>query len=238
MSMSENIKRITNKCATCNSELIRLASQVKSETANWFCDIKCKTEYYHIHQAEYECEVCGEKFKASPSHEIYKNRRFCSKKCMGIGTTSILNTRYSEVECSCTFCGNKIMKRKNTFDKWENHYCSKVCYSNHLADTAAPKTLSERIRKLAKMKEWRMAVLEKDGNMCQRCFSTDNLEVHHEIEFYDILKRNNIQTVEDALNCDELWDVDNGLTLCYDHHLAEHPDKSGLFRMRMKQKAA
>lgn len=32
------------------------------------------------------------------------------------------------------------------------------------------------------------------------------------------MSENNITTVEEAINCDELWNINNGQTLCYSCH--------------------
>jgi hypothetical protein len=39
--------------------------------------------------------------------------------------------------------------------------------------------------------------------------------VHHAKRFDDICMENNIVTVAKALACKELWDVDNGVSICY-----------------------
>lgn len=46
----------------------------------------------------------------------------------------------------------------------------------------------------------------------------DNLNVDHIISFIEILKVWKIKTLEDALNCPDLWDINNGRTLCLDCH--------------------
>jgi hypothetical protein len=40
------------------------------------------------------------------------------------------------------------------------------------------------------------------------------LEVHHAKTFNDICKENNVTTVEQALACKELWDLNNGVCIC------------------------
>jgi hypothetical protein len=44
------------------------------------------------------------------------------------------------------------------------------------------------------------------------------LEVHHAKTFKDICKENNVCTVEQALACKELWDLNNGICICYSCH--------------------
>lgn len=63
---------------------------------------------------------------------------------------------------------------------------------------------------------WRLAVFGRDNYACQLCGDNKgrNLEAHHKKEFSIILKENFIKTLEQALTCDLLWDIENGITLC------------------------
>jgi hypothetical protein len=61
--------------------------------------------------------------------------------------------------------------------------------------------------------------LTTDGYTCQ--FSGQyggSLEVHHIKPFYQIVEDNNLVTSEQALECKELWDVANGITLAQEYH--------------------
>ena len=44
------------------------------------------------------------------------------------------------------------------------------------------------------------------------------LEVHHAKTFDEICKENNVSTVEQALKCKELWNINNGVSVCYTCH--------------------
>ena len=45
-----------------------------------------------------------------------------------------------------------------------------------------------------------------------------NINVHHQHEVIDIVRENNIRSMDDALKCDALWDVDNGVVLTIGEH--------------------
>jgi hypothetical protein len=67
-------------------------------------------------------------------------------------------------------------------------------------------------------------ILKRDNFTCQICHISikDNknlrLEVHHAKTFNDICKENNVTTVEQALACKELWNLNNGVSICYSCH--------------------
>lgn len=77
------------------------------------------------------------------------------------------------------------------------------------------------IRQLFKYVAWRKSIFELDGHSCRLCgMKGVYLEAdHYPKRFIDIIRDNDIQTIDDALNCAELWNVGNGRTLCRPCHL-------------------
>ncbi len=79
--------------------------------------------------------------------------------------------------------------------------------------------LMSRIRHSDKYFNWRTQIFGRDNYTCQKCGERGSwLEAHHIKRFTDIIKENNIETFESAINCNELWDLDNGITLCKSCH--------------------
>lgn len=79
--------------------------------------------------------------------------------------------------------------------------------------------LNLAIRRTYKYRLWRSDVFTRDEFTCQKCFKKGGvLNVHHLKSFCIILKENNIKLVEEALCCEELWDINNGKTLCEECH--------------------
>lgn len=82
-------------------------------------------------------------------------------------------------------------------------------------------SLSDRIRHLFQYRQWRSDVFTRDNFTCQECGDDrgGNLEAHHEPEsLSDILEKYRIKTIEEALACEELWNINKGRTLCEDCH--------------------
>jgi len=80
------------------------------------------------------------------------------------------------------------------------------------------------IMSLNKYKKWRTAVFQRDRHTCQKCGARRKkgdrvvIQAHHLKSFYKILAENKIRTTQDALKCNELWDISNGQTLCISCH--------------------
>ena len=76
-----------------------------------------------------------------------------------------------------------------------------------------------KIRNGFKTRQWRNDVFTRDDFTCQDCLARGGkLEAHHIKEFSKIIQENKIITFEEAELCSELWDINNGLTLCVDCH--------------------
>lgn len=80
-----------------------------------------------------------------------------------------------------------------------------------------------QIRHHFKMRQWISDCFHRDDFTCQECGVRGNkLNCHHIKHFSEIICEWNIKTLEEALVCDELWDLNNGVTLCRDCHNLIH----------------
>jgi 5-methylcytosine-specific restriction endonuclease McrA len=88
--------------------------------------------------------------------------------------------------------------------------------------------LYQRIRTCFEYRQWRSDVFTRDNFTCQECGDAigGNLNAHHKIEFADIIERHEITNLEEALKCEELWNTNNGITLCEDCHKLIHNNPS------------
>lgn len=81
------------------------------------------------------------------------------------------------------------------------------------------KPFSKGLRDIIEYKNWRKDVFAHDGWKCQICgVLGGKLQVDHVKPFGLILHENNIKTIEEAILCVELWDIENGRTLCENCH--------------------
>ena len=81
------------------------------------------------------------------------------------------------------------------------------------------KDLRRKIRNLFESRQWRSDVFTRDDFTCQFCKQRGgNLHVDHIKPFWLILDSNHIKNEQDAVNCAELWNINNGRTLCIPCH--------------------
>lgn len=85
--------------------------------------------------------------------------------------------------------------------------------------------LTRAIRTLFEYKLWRKLIFERDNYKCVLCEAKSGngitviLQADHIKPFSTILKENNIKSLEEARSCKELWNIDNGRTLCKECHI-------------------
>ena len=107
---------------------------------------------------------------------------------------------------------DKIIKRPN--NSGEN---------NHFWKGGKTK-LSLQIRNSAEYSFWRKQIFERDNYTCQICGRKNKkgdkviIEADHIYPFSKILDDFDITSIEEAISCEELWDIENGRTLCRDCH--------------------
>ena len=77
-----------------------------------------------------------------------------------------------------------------------------------------------QIRNCFKYRQWRSDVFTRDNFSCQDCGDSTggNLNADHIVPFIQIIRKYCIATIEQAINCEELWNINNGKTLCVPCH--------------------
>jgi hypothetical protein len=106
--------------------------------------------------------------------------------------------------------------------------------SNHPNWMGGITPLVARIRHCGKYVEWRKAIFHRDNYTCQICGVRGGwIEADHfPIPFSNIFHKNRIESLEQAIDCSEFWDVSNGRTLCRPCH---NKNKKGWIRKGQKQ---
>ncbi len=95
----------------------------------------------------------------------------------------------------------------------------KITGKNHYNWKGGRTSLLVKIRNTIEYHSWRLNVFKRDGFRCINCQKVGGkLRAHHIKAISKILDENNIKTVEEALKCKELWDTNNGVTLCNECH--------------------
>lgn len=80
-------------------------------------------------------------------------------------------------------------------------------------------TLKISIRGCFKYRMWRSDVFTRDNFTCTICGKRGyGLNADHIKPFSSILYNNKIKTIEEAEVCEELWNINNGRTLCVECH--------------------
>lgn len=123
----------------------------------------------------------------------------------------------------------KIKIRKTNKGKipWNKNKCLSENYRIKLSMakthekefTGFREIINKRIRLSRKYLEWRSEVFKRDNYHCQNCDNKGYIEAHHIISFSKLLEIYNIKTLEQAMKCDALWDIGNGITYCINCHI-------------------
>jgi len=75
-------------------------------------------------------------------------------------------------------------------------------------------------------RQWRSDIFTRDNFTCQKCGQIGKqLNAHHIKSFSSIIQFYEITTLEEALGCEELWNINNGIALCEECHKEIHRNK-------------
>jgi len=225
--------KIKKRCELCGKFFDRpLRTQKGKFKISWFnyskrkfCSLICKNKWQSLILRGKDnpnwkggtfCQDCGKRLSSGYA----KNRK--PKRCHScylkfIRKNPQYHPNWKGGKPICKICGRRTgdyySKLCQKCRRGENHHCWKGGISK----------LSQRIKSTPQYRQWRKSIFQRDNYTCQKCGITgfqkgNNLCPHHIKPFALVLKENNIQSLQDALNCKELWDLNNGITLCRKCH--------------------
>ena len=181
------------------------------------------------------CGICKKQFYI-PACRIQIGRRYCSKKCGYIGRGQSNTGRTHFKKGSIPWNKNKrgYMGANSTSFKKGNKPWNTGKPNPYARNEKHPRwkggitPLRVRLWQCHKYTIWRQGIFVRDNFTCQLCGirSQKGLKVYLEADhypkpFYKIRDEYKIKTFEEALNCKEFWDTNNGRTLCKKCHANE-----------------
>ena len=185
-------------CPTCNRFFHPNNSKQK------FCSRACylpQLQIQYLNGGDVTCVKCGSSFYV-PAWRIH-SARFCSARCW--------KTRSVSIQKHCGFCKAVFFVPPSGIAQ---RFC---CMSCARRGTVKPRS-NTRVRGSREdvdfqVREWRAAVLKRDGYTCQHCGNKQHLQAHHIKEWAKF----------PALR----FVVSNGLTLCQPCHFKVHGKSFG-----------
>lgn len=142
---------------------------------------------------------------------------------------SLQRHRYKIAATDYSLCGDKKCKAVKSAECAMEIGLGKACGDEHSNWTGGASSLSKALMARKEYQEWRRDVYRRDGFACRKCGTRNPpFNAHHIKRIAAIIHEHNMKTIEEALACSELWNIQNGLTLCVLCHEREH-GKRNLF---------
>lgn len=182
---------------------------------------------------EKKCELCGVSMRTTISRLSKGQGKYCSKKCSSNALYKLPKYQKSRERIRQVNIGKKqspetIKKRSDAMLGKKFPYRPHLNHrgANCVAWKGGVSTLQEFIRASFKYRLWRSDVFQRDDFTCQWCGKRgSHIHADHIVLFSELLYKNKITALEQALRCEELWNINNGRTLCRSCHKIRHSAK-------------
>lgn len=163
------------------------------------------------------CLVCGKKKYIEDNVLKAGKGKFCSKKCAYKGR--VISTLFKKGHKDLV-PKDKRGHKQETRDKISKTLLSQNNIGNKCWNwKGGVSKIDKLIRRLKEYFQWRSDCFTRDNWTCQTCgFRGGYVTVHHIKSFHNIIVENNIKDINEARKCKELWDINNGVTLCEECH--------------------
>jgi 5-methylcytosine-specific restriction endonuclease McrA len=125
--------------------------------------------------------------------------------------------REGKIHKYCVDCGKEINLRATRCQ------CCMSKGSNNAMWQGGITPFRAKIRLLFEYRQWRSDVFTRDSFTCNHCGCIGGkLQAHHVIPLNLLLQKYEITNIEQAICCSEIWNINNGITLCVKCHNEVH----------------
>lgn len=217
---------VTYKCKRCGLEVTNYASSLRHHSSGQYCSKLCK----YGNRIRKNCLECGKNMFVKAS--LMNRKKFCSKRCAGKNTPLAKGdvARHTGVPWNKGVAGVQVAWNKGVPATWVQ--------GNKNPNWRGGKTsLMDAIRTSSRYKKWRLDIFYRDNYQCSECANGGrSIQAHHIMPLAALIHELSIETLEEALATDKLFDVGNGMTLCKSCH--KKTDTYGVNFMRWKKQLA
>ena len=169
-------------------------------------------------------ETKKRKFASGETTPFFKGKKRSDGVKLKISETK--KKQYASGECVAWMKGRKHSEefKRHLSEIATGRVNLKMRGENHPMWKGGVSKLQICIRTSGKFIRWRESVYKRDNWTCQNCYRRGSIKLncHHMKPFAQILFDNNISSLEDSYIVDELWDTNNGVTLCLPCHKERH----------------
>ena len=151
----------------------------------------------------------GKKFSVEYKKKLSEAHK--EQKCWYGGKSGESHPAWKGGKPKCLICNKPLTSYKGKGCKSHNPSCWRGGIT----------PLRNQIRSCFRYRQWISDIFTRDDYICRLCGVRGGALVadHYPDSFLIIFNRNNIKSLEDALNYEELWNINNGRTLCKSCHL-------------------
>lgn len=182
-----------------------------------------------------QCLFCDKTFRVPPSRIKRGGGKYCSMKHLNIAQKGrkFPERLTKRIEGNCEICNKITRETPYRKSRGMGKYCSRACQNisrkgrvvargeNAPGWKGGVTSLKITIRNSTRYNQWRFAIFERDNFTCLHCGSTKGGDFqvdHYPITFAQLIETYKIKTLEEAEECKELWNMENGRTLCVACH--------------------
>lgn len=205
-------KRFTKNCNGCNKEY--LGNKVRV-----FCSKQCSSENNPGTFKKGQNVSIKTQFR---KNQTSWNTGICGKLSHSYGKKYLLGRKLNDAQrlaISLRMKGKKFtLGMKHTTKTKKKMRVAHEGSKSHLWRGGITK-VSAKIRGSYHYRQWRSDVFTRDNFTCQDCGQIGGkLNADHIKPFATIIRENDIVSFEQAVTCVELWNINNGRTLCFGCH--------------------